>query len=65
MLSRKGIIPQRCSAMRRERPDGILMVTDALTILNRQQVYDFATVHRLEPVLKGVLVDLTRDEREG
>ena len=51
--------------MRRERPDGILMVTDALTILNRQQVYDFATVHRLEPVLKGVLVDLTRDEREG
>ena len=38
------------AAMERERPDGILMVTDALTILNRQRVFDFATAHRVPAI---------------
>src|SRR5829696_6861020 len=38
------------TAMRRERPDGILMVSDALTILNRQRVYDFAAAHHLPAI---------------
>jgi putative ABC transport system substrate-binding protein len=38
------------AAMERERPDGILMVTDALTILNRQRVFDFATAHRIPAI---------------
>jgi len=36
--------------MERERPDGILMVSDALTTLNRQRVYDFAAAHRLPAI---------------
>jgi putative ABC transport system substrate-binding protein len=31
-------------------PDGILMVADALTFLNRQRVYDFALAHRLPAI---------------
>jgi putative ABC transport system substrate-binding protein len=38
------------AAMRRELPDGILMVSDALTILNRQRVYDFAAAHHLPAI---------------
>jgi len=38
------------TAMERERPDGILMVSDALTTLNRQRVYDFAAAHRLPAI---------------
>jgi putative ABC transport system substrate-binding protein len=34
-------------AMDRERPDAILMVADALTILNRKRVYDYAGQHRV------------------
>jgi putative tryptophan/tyrosine transport system substrate-binding protein len=32
---------------RRENPDAILMVADALTILNRKRVYDYAAAQRL------------------
>lgn len=35
------------SAMNRERPDALMMVTDALTNLNRQRVIDYAAAHRI------------------
>jgi putative ABC transport system substrate-binding protein len=35
------------SAMDRQRPDALMMVTDALTTLNRQRVIDYAAVHRI------------------
>lgn len=35
------------SAMARERPDALFMVTDALTNLNRKRVIDFAAAHRI------------------
>ena len=35
------------SAMTRERPDALFLVTDALTSLNRGRVLDFATAHRI------------------
>jgi hypothetical protein len=38
--------PDRAS-MVRDPPDAILMVSDALTRLNRQRVYEFAAEHRL------------------
>ena len=38
------------AAMERERPDGILMVSDALTTLNRQRVYDFAAKHHVPAI---------------
>ena len=38
------------AAMERERPDGILMVSDALTTLNRQRVYDFAAEHHVPAI---------------
>ena len=38
------------SAMRRDLPDAILMVTDVLTRLNRKRVYDFAAAHRLPAI---------------
>ncbi len=38
------------SAMNRERPDGILLVTDVLTILNRKRVMEFAAEHRLPAI---------------
>ena len=34
-------------AMSKERPDAILMVADALTILNRKRIFDFAAEHRI------------------
>lgn len=37
-------------AMTHQRPDGILMVTDALTILNRKRVFDFAAAHRIPAI---------------
>ena len=37
-------------AMDREQPDSILMVADALTILNRTRVFDCATAHRLPAI---------------
>ena len=38
------------TAMDREQPDSILMVADALTILNRKRVFDYATAHRLPAI---------------
>jgi putative tryptophan/tyrosine transport system substrate-binding protein len=37
-------------AMDREQPDAILMVADALTILNRKRVFDYAAAHRLPAI---------------
>jgi putative ABC transport system substrate-binding protein len=43
--------------MTRERPDAILMVSDALTILNRKRVLEFANTNRLPTIFEtGVLV---------
>jgi len=42
------------SAMTADKPDAILMVADALTILNRKRVFEFAAAHRLPaPCLSG------------
>ncbi len=35
------------AAMEREKPDGLLMVADSLTFLNRKRVFEFAAAHRL------------------
>jgi putative ABC transport system substrate-binding protein len=35
------------SAMTQSRPDALFLVTDALTLLNRKRVIDFALVHRI------------------
>jgi putative ABC transport system substrate-binding protein len=35
------------SAMTRDRPDALFLVTDALTTLNRKRILDFAAVHRI------------------
>src|SRR5215831_5624382 len=43
--------------MTRERPDAILMVSDALTILNRKRILEFASTNRLPTIFEaGVLV---------
>jgi ABC-type uncharacterized transport system substrate-binding protein len=41
---------QAFAAMQRERPDAILMVTDTLTLLNRQRVFAFAAAHQLPAI---------------
>jgi putative ABC transport system substrate-binding protein len=41
---------QAFTAMTRDRPDAILMVTDSLTILNRKAVFEFAAAHRLPSI---------------
>jgi len=38
------------AAMKRERPDGILMVSDSLTTLNRKRVFDFAAARHLPAI---------------
>jgi len=38
------------SAMTKNRPDALFLVTDALTSLNRKRVIDFARVHRIPAV---------------
>jgi putative ABC transport system substrate-binding protein len=38
------------AAMSGERPDGILMVTDILTMLNRKRVFEFATANRIPAI---------------
>jgi putative tryptophan/tyrosine transport system substrate-binding protein len=38
------------AAMTRESPDGLFMVTDALTALNRRRVFEFAAEHRLPAI---------------
>jgi putative ABC transport system substrate-binding protein len=35
------------SAMTRDRPDGLFLVTDALTTLNRKRILEFAAAHRI------------------
>jgi putative ABC transport system substrate-binding protein len=41
------------AAMDREPPDAILMVSDALTALNRKRVYEYATAHRLPAIYES------------
>jgi putative ABC transport system substrate-binding protein len=41
---------QAFAAMTSETPDAILMVSDALTSLNRKHVYEFAAAHRLPAI---------------
>lgn len=41
--------------MNREPPDAILMVSDALTILNRKRVYEYAGAHRLPAIYRPML----------
>jgi putative ABC transport system substrate-binding protein len=45
--------------MTRERPDAILMVSDALTLLNRKRIIEFANTNRLPTIyeLKGLVRD--------
>jgi putative tryptophan/tyrosine transport system substrate-binding protein len=38
------------SVMERRVPDGILMVSDAMTVLNRKRVIDFASSHRIPSI---------------
>jgi len=40
-------------AMERSMPDGLLMVADALTFLNRRRVFDFAAQHRLPAIYEA------------
>ena len=60
------------AAMNHEMPDAILMVSDALTLLNRQRVIDFAAEHRLpaiyeaDPIVRdGGLMSYGADARES
>jgi len=46
---------QAFAAMNRDVPDAILMVSDALTILNRKRVFEFAAAHRLPAIYEGDL----------
>lgn len=41
------------TAMDRDSPDAILMVSDALTILNRKRVFDYAASHRLPAIYES------------
>ncbi|HZK90282.1 MAG TPA: ABC transporter substrate-binding protein [Stellaceae bacterium] len=48
---------QAFAAMASDMPDGILMVTDSLTVLNRKRVFDFAAAHRVPAIYEfGFLV---------
>ena len=38
------------AVMDRERPDAILMVSDSLTMSNRERVFDYANAHRLPAI---------------
>jgi putative tryptophan/tyrosine transport system substrate-binding protein len=45
------------TAMTRERPDGLFLVTDALTTLNRKRILDFAATRRIPAMFEfGFLV---------
>jgi putative ABC transport system substrate-binding protein len=41
------------AAMDRDKPDAILMVADALTVLNRKRVFDYAAAHRLPAIYES------------
>ena len=47
------------AAMERQKPDGILMVTDVLTILNHKRVFAFAAAHRIPAIYESDV--FTRD----
>jgi putative ABC transport system substrate-binding protein len=60
------------AAMDRDKPDAILMVADALTVLNRKRVFDYAFAHRLPAIYEsdsfareGGLMSYGADERES
>jgi putative ABC transport system substrate-binding protein len=60
------------AAMTREMPEAILMVSDALTVLNRKRVIDFAAEHKLPAVYEaddivreGGLMSYGADQRES
>ncbi len=60
------------TAMSHDMPDAILMVTDALTILNRKRVFEFAAAHRLPGIYEfdflvrdGGLMSYGPDDEEG
>jgi putative tryptophan/tyrosine transport system substrate-binding protein len=60
------------AAMERDKPDAILMVADALTVLNRKRVYDFAASRRLPAIYEvdffareGGLMSYGADQRES
>jgi putative tryptophan/tyrosine transport system substrate-binding protein len=38
------------ATMDRDRPDGLLMVTDSLTSLNRRRVFDYAAAHKMPAI---------------
>jgi putative ABC transport system substrate-binding protein len=38
------------ATMDRDRPDGLLMVTDSLTSLNRRRVFDYAAAHKIPAI---------------
>jgi ABC-type uncharacterized transport system substrate-binding protein len=44
---------QAFTEMTRQRPDGILMVSDALTLLNRKRVVEFAAANRLPTIFEA------------
>jgi putative tryptophan/tyrosine transport system substrate-binding protein len=63
---------QAFDEMNRDMPDGILMVTDSLTILNRKRVFEFAAAHRLPAIYEfaflardGGLMSYGPDEGES
>ncbi len=47
------------TAMDRDKPDAILMVTDSLTLLNRKRVFDYAAAHQLPAIYEQDF--MTRD----
>ncbi len=58
-------------AKERDKPDGLLMVADALAFLNRKRVFDFAAEHRLPSIYEarafardGGLMSYGPDEKE-
>jgi len=60
------------ATMNREPPNAILMVTDALTLLNRKRVFDYALEHRLPAIYEqdfmvhdGGLMSYGADARES
>ena len=46
---------QAFAAMKRDVPDAILMVSDALTTLNRKKVFEFAAANRLPAIYENDL----------
>jgi putative ABC transport system substrate-binding protein len=48
-------------AMNHEPPDAILMVNDALTVLNRKRIFDFAIERRLPAMYEYSFLVATED----